>query len=122
MTPIDKLTLKGQIPFSLVLEGEKPDFFTLPKPEWHYCELDRTGDMNLRWKAFWTGYKACKKVRQRVSSNLRYWKSIRKLYESIQSDSDKSDFPEEDMDFLLKKVDFRVRQWKNTSRILKTQV
>lgn len=112
--------LTGGLTFQMVMDGEKPDIFSLPRPNWYFSEVDRRGGHFLKWKALWEGEGRCSNVQASARENLSYWKRVLDIYRSIESDwlPQRSD----DLPYLLERTVLRVERWVLINRTIDEQL
>ena len=115
------LTLKGELPLKSLLEGERPEFYSLPMPNGYFIVLDSDPDRGLKWNAHWRNRSVCEQVRKRTLGNLRHLKTIQKIYKSVQEQDDNT-FPDSDLEYLIGKVDARISKWNGIIKEVRGQL
>jgi hypothetical protein len=93
----------------MVLDGEKPDIYSLPRPDWYFTEVDERKDPYMRWKACWEGDERCLEVRRSASENLMYWKKVLETYGPVDEESRAGSM--KDREYLLGLTAMRINRW-----------
>jgi hypothetical protein len=114
------LMLTGGLTFQMVMDGEKPDVFSLPKPNWYLSELDDRTDQYLKWKACWEGEERCLEVKETALFNLTYWKKVLAIYRSIELESGLE--LKGDLAYLVDRTVRRIDRWDNINQRIDEQV
>jgi len=116
------LALEGEIPLGSFLEGERPELYSLPGPDRYVIHEESDDRQTVRWNAHWTNRSRCELVRRSAQKNLRYLRFIRKIYESVRDHENDETFNDEDLQYLLGKINGRIDRWKGIVGEIKAQL
>jgi len=114
------MMLTGGLTFQMVLDGERPDIYSLPRPDWYLTDVDDRKDPYLRWRACWEGDERCLEVKRSASENLIYWKKVLELYGSV--DEERTETLGNDLEYLIGLAAMRIERWEHLLHHIEQQI